>query len=341
MLGLLTAAEGPALPSLAQNTSSTLDQISLIFIFGSLGYLLGSLLSGQAYDRIPGQRVIAVTLFIISLCTSFVPSIHNLSLLLIDLFLLGLAKGALDVGCNTLLLRVHGKKAGPFMNGLHFFFGLGAACAPLILASVLHLSGGIQGMFWLFALLSLPMAVWLWNLPEPSTGVNQKENSRTPFPVIPVALLVFAFLLYVGAEIGFGSWIYTYAISLRLGSSITSAFLTSAFWGAFTLGRLIGIWVSAQARAATILFVDLTCSLVHGFHLPNHVTAGRRTNTRQRCHNGLVAGRGQPWGNDATVGDRAGVRQIGASSHARVGIFRANGKFGDRRPLCTSSGHFT
>ena len=229
MLGLLTAAEGPALPSLAQNTSSTLDQISLIFIFGSLGYLLGSLLSGQAYDRIPGQRVIAVTLFIISLCTSFVPSIHNLSLLLIDLFLLGLAKGALDVGCNTLLLRVHGKKAGPFMNGLHFFFGLGAACAPLILASVLHLSGGIQGMFWLFALLSLPMAVWLWNLPEPSTGVNQKENSRTPFPVIPVALLVFAFLLYVGAEIGFGSWIYTYAISLRLGSSITSAFLTSAF----------------------------------------------------------------------------------------------------------------
>ena len=44
VLGLLVAVEGPALPGLAQNTASTLDRISLIFVFGSLGYLLGSLL---------------------------------------------------------------------------------------------------------------------------------------------------------------------------------------------------------------------------------------------------------------------------------------------------------
>ena len=73
MLGLLTAVEGPALPGLAENTASTLDRISLIFVFGSLGYLLGSLFSGQAYDRLPGHRLIAFTLLLITICATLVP----------------------------------------------------------------------------------------------------------------------------------------------------------------------------------------------------------------------------------------------------------------------------
>jgi FHS family Na+ dependent glucose MFS transporter 1 len=257
MLGLLVAAEGPALTGLAENTSSTLDQISLIFVFGSLGYLVGSLFGGQAYDRIPGHRVIAFTLLTITVCTSLVPVMHSLWLLLLVLFILGLAKGALDVGGNTLLLWVHGEKAGPFMNGLHFFFGLGAAAAPLILARVLHITGGIQWMFWLFALFSFPLALWLWVLPEPPARAATQENGNTPFPILPVVLLVLAFVVYVGAEVGFGNWVYTYALKLGLGTSITAAYLTSAFWGTFTLGRLLGVWISTRLRPATILIVDL------------------------------------------------------------------------------------
>ncbi len=257
MLGLLVAAEGPALTGLAENTSSTLDQISLIFVFGSLGYLVGSLLGGQAYDRIPGHRVIAYTLLTITVCTSLVPLMHSLWLLLLVLFILGLAKGALDVGGNTLLLWAHGEKAGPFMNGLHFFFGLGAAAAPLILARVLHITGDIQWMFWLFALFSFPLALWLWVLPEPPARAATHENGNAPFPVLPVVLLVLAFVLYVGAEVGFGNWVYTYALTLGLGTNITAAYLTSAFWGTFTLGRLLGVWVSTRLRPATILIVDL------------------------------------------------------------------------------------
>jgi len=257
MLGLLTAAEGPALPGLAENTSSTLDQISLIFIFGSLGYLLGSLFSGQAYDRLPGHRLMAVTLLLISLCATLVPFMHSLWLLLCLLFVLGLAKSALDVGCNTLLLWIYGEKVGPFMNGLHFFFGLGAFIAPLILARVLLVTGEIWWVFWLFAILSLPMAVWLWNLPGSPVGTKSQENGNASFPIIPVLLIVLAFLFYVGAEVGFGNWIYTYALTLGLGTQVTAAYLTSAFWGTFTVGRLLGVWISARARAATILFVDL------------------------------------------------------------------------------------
>jgi len=257
VLGLLTAAEGPALPGLAENTASTLDRIGLIFVFGSLGYLLGSLLSGRAYDRLPGHRLMAFTLLLISLCAALVPFMRSLGFLLLVLFFLGLAKGALDVGGNTLLLWVHGGKAGPFMNGLHFFFGLGAFVAPLVLARMLLVTGEIWWAFWIIALLCLPMSIWLWTLPEPPAQVNADENGNAPFPLLPVALLVLAFVLYVGAEVGFGNWVYTYALRLGLGTEITSAYLNSAFWGTFTLGRLLGVWVSTRARAAAILFVDL------------------------------------------------------------------------------------
>jgi MFS transporter, FHS family, Na+ dependent glucose transporter 1 len=257
VLGLLTAAEGPALPSLADNTSSSLDQISLIFVFGALGYLLGSLAGGQAYDRMPGHRLLAITLVAISLCASLVPIMVDLKFLLLVLFIMGTAKGALDVGCNTLLLWLHGDKAGPYMNSLHFFFGLGATLAPLFLARVLLVTGGIQWAFWLFALLSLPLAIWLWVLPEPlsENTTFDPENSRTLFA--PVALVILALMLYVGAEIGFGSWIYTYALTLGLGTTLTAAYLTSAFWGTFTFGRLLGVWVSTRIRIALVLFLDL------------------------------------------------------------------------------------
>ena len=257
ILGLFTAVGGPALPSLAENTSSTLDQISLFFVLGSLGYLLGSYLGGQAYDRFPGHRLMAFTLLIMAIGGFFVPLARQLWLLLLVQFTIGLAQGANDVGCNTLLLWVHGVKAGPFMNGLHFFFGVGAFVAPLILAGILSLTGSIQWVFWLFSLLSLPLAAWLWSLPEPPAQSETGANGRAPTPFIPVVLLALAFLLYVGAEVGFGNWVYTYALTLGLGTAITSAYLTSAFWGTFTLGRLLGIWVSTRARAATILFVDL------------------------------------------------------------------------------------
>jgi FHS family Na+ dependent glucose MFS transporter 1 len=262
MLGLLAAIEGPALPSLAKNTSSTLDLISLIFIFGSLGYLFGSLFSGRAYDRLPGHRLMSATMLLIALCAGLVPLTQKLWQLLLILFVLGLGKGCLDVGGNTLILWVHGKKSGPFMNGLHFFFGVGAFVAPLILAGNLASTGGIQQTYWLFTLLSLPLSIWLWMLPEPPARTAAQENKETPLPIIPVALIVLAFILYVGAEFGFGNWVYTYAITLGLGTTITSAYLTSAFWGTFTLGRLIGIWVSTRARPFTILFVDLAGCLL-------------------------------------------------------------------------------
>jgi MFS transporter, FHS family, Na+ dependent glucose transporter 1 len=262
ILGLTTAANGPSLPKLAEHTSSGLDRISLIFVFGSLGYLIGSFLGGRAYDRFSSHKLMFMTLIIIAIASALIPIAQSLNVLLFAMFLSGLAAGILDVGCNTLLLWTHGNKAGPFLNGLHFFFGVGSLVAPLLLAQVLLINNDIHWLFWTFAIVCLPIAIWLWFLPEPKHAVSREERQNSLPPIVPVLLIVILFLLYVGLELGFGNWIYTYALTLGLETEITAAYLTSAFWGSFTFGRLLGIWISTRLRSQTILFIDLIgCTL--------------------------------------------------------------------------------
>jgi len=268
LLGLTVAADGPALLKLAQHTSSTLDQISLIFFFGSLGYLLGSYIGGRLYDRVPGHRLMATVLIFLGIFSALVPIVSVKWLFFTVILVFGITKGAVDVGCNTLLLWVHNEAVGPFMNGLHAFFGVGSFIAPLIIARVISATGDIHWVYWFFAIAALPIAVWLWNLPSPDARAVPAEHENTPFPILPVLVMVLCFLLYVGGESGYGSWIYTYAFKLNFGTEVTAAYLTSAFWGAFTFGRLLGIWISTRARSLTILALDFAgCILSIGLIL--------------------------------------------------------------------------
>lgn len=257
LIGATTASFGPSLPALAEHTSSGLDRISLIFVFSSLGYLVGSFIGGRAYDRMPGHKIMSVSLMMLGIVFAMIPLSSTLNLLLLFVTLTGFAIGILDVGCNTLLLWLHGEKAGPFINGLHFFFGVGSFIAPLLLAKVLLMTGGIVWLYWVLTISCLPIAIWLWLMPESSTHMHSEEIQNTPLPLTPLLFCVLLFLLYVGLELGFGNWVYTYAVTLGLGTTITAAYLTSAFWGAFTIGRLLGIWIAARARAQTIMFIDL------------------------------------------------------------------------------------
>lgn len=256
LLGLSVGAEGPTLLKLAKNTSSALDQISSIFIFGSLGYLLGSYISGRIYDRMPGHQVMAGMLVLMGITVALVPVATSLSTLLLIILILGFAKGALDVGCNTLILWVHKETVDPFMNGLHAFFGVGAFVAPLIVARVILVTDNIYWVYWTLAIAAFPIAAFIWSLSSPSPRVTPDEHKDTPLPILPVAIMVLCFVLYVGSEVGYGNWIYTYALKLGLGTEITSAYLTSGFWGSFTLGRLLAIWVSTRLRPKTILYWD-------------------------------------------------------------------------------------
>lgn len=256
ILGLETGAEGPSLPTLARHTVSGLDRISLIFVTGSTGYLLGSLLGGRLYDRLPGHRVMAASLLIMLATAIVYPLAAALWVLLAAALIMGFGKGALDVGCNTLLQWQRGDRAGPYLNGLHFTFGLGSLIAPILLAQIILRTHDIYWVFWTIAVVILPVMLWLWALPSPHPADHASAMNDASAPFLPVLLIALAFFLYVGAEVGFSSWLYTYAISLELADAVQAAYLTSGFWALFTFGRLLSIWIATRLGSRLILFTD-------------------------------------------------------------------------------------
>ncbi len=59
-------------------------------------------------------------------------------------------------------------------------------------------------------------------------------------------------LVYVGAEVSAGGYMYAYAVIQDLATETSAAFLTSMFWGALTLGSLL-LFFSMRVRACVNL----------------------------------------------------------------------------------------
>jgi MFS transporter, FHS family, Na+ dependent glucose transporter 1 len=261
-LGLVTASLGPTITGLAARTNTVLSEISIVFMARSLGYLLGSFLGGRLYDRMPGHPVMAAMVVAMGVTMALMPVISLLWLLAFVCLITGVAEGTLDVGGNALLVWVHGAKVGPYMNALHFFFGVGAFVAPIVIAQVVQRTGDIGWAYWTLALLMLPSAVWFAPTPSPVPHREPEGVSGGRSKLALMALLVMFFFLYVGAEVSFGGWVFTYSIELGLADEAAAAYLTSAFWGALTLGRLLAIPIAVRFRPSAILLGDLVICLL-------------------------------------------------------------------------------
>ena len=256
-LGLFTSILGPTLPGLAENTNTRLSEIGILFTARSLGYMFGSLRGGKAFDRFSGHYLLATVLIFLGCVVVIVPLIHRLWLLASLLFLLGIGEAGLDVGVNLMMVWAHRGRAGPFLNALHFFFGIGAFLSPIIVAQVLIMSGNITGAFWSLTFFAFPIALWLLRIKSPDLHQNNHDYNDDQQNLFLVLLISTLFVLYVGAEVSFGGWIFTYTVSLGLGDSTTAAYMTSAFWGALTVGRLFGIPLSGRVSPRKILLIDL------------------------------------------------------------------------------------
>jgi FHS family Na+ dependent glucose MFS transporter 1 len=261
-LGLVAASLGPTIPGLAAQTRTALSEISILFFVRALGYLFGSFFGGRLYDQVAGHPLMVGTLLVMAATMALVPVVPVLWLLVVVLLITGAAEGVLDVGGNALLVWAYGSQVGPYMNALHFSFGLGAFLAPIIVSRIMLRSGGLRWPYWALALLMLPAALVLLRLPSPRRQAASVQEAQDGDGKLLLALFVAFFYLYVGAEVGFGDWIFTYSVEQGLADEAAAAYLNSAFWGMLTAGRLLAIPIAARVRPSAILLGDLILCLV-------------------------------------------------------------------------------
>jgi FHS family Na+ dependent glucose MFS transporter 1 len=246
--GLDMALVGPTLPALAAQTGSSISAMGAAFFLSAAGFSLGTLLGGWLFDWAPARRILVIGQCIVAGLVFLVPHVPWFVPLMALYIVKGTAGGTVHVGVNTLMLWTHGEKAGPLVNALHFFFGLGAFLSPFLLGLLLNAGRMYSDAYHLLAVVDflaamVILAAWKAPAPKPRGAREQAaaDGGRFLAPLVLSAMLFLFF--YVSAEITFGGWIYTYALTLGLADAARAAYLTSIFWLAFTVGRLIPVAV--------------------------------------------------------------------------------------------------
>ena len=209
------------------------------------------------YDTCKVHPVTAGAIVLLGVIMFFVPFSQTLWFILALFFIAGLAAGSIDVGGNALLAWTHGSKVGPFMVGLHFFYGFGAFIAPMIVGLSLRITPEISWPYWILAIICIPITLFIFLIPStkaPPAPKSRSEGKETRLLVLLITIFMF---MHVGAELSYGGWIYSYALKLEITNETNAAYLTSAYWGAIMVGRLISVAVSMKVKPKVMLFVYL------------------------------------------------------------------------------------
>ncbi|NWI46291.1 MFS4B protein, partial [Picathartes gymnocephalus] len=91
-----------------------------------------------------------------------------------------------------------------------------------------------------------------------NTSVQKGTLAKYHWPL--VGLLFIFFLFYVGAEVTYGSYVFTYAVVFAEMTESEAAALNSVFWGAFAACRGVAIFGAAFLSPGTMILMSLLSS---------------------------------------------------------------------------------
>ena len=271
--GIISVLPGASLLLLAENTHVSLAIAGSSFTLSALGFIIGVLIAGLFSTKLNSKYILMGGIGLMSLAGAITPVTHSFSVLLITQLIKGVGFGLIDVSINTIVTLAFHDTLGETLNNVHSSFGIGSLSGPLLLSLSLqmlnealwaYLVGAVAGCVVIFLLIRQ-------TVPEiPTQNDKQRQQqpslSRSVFRQPLLWLMALQIALYVGAELGFGSWIVTVlsqsaAISLALAAPAATAF----FLG-LTIGRLLGGQVLRRGLLSEnqLLYVSILGGYVSG-----------------------------------------------------------------------------
>lgn len=269
LIGALGGAVGPTLGPLASQVGVGLSTIGIILTTRSLGYLAGALASSRWMDRIRVHQGMAVAALAAGVVLALLPWARSLLVLLLLVVPLGFATAGLDVGVSTMVLRAHRYRAAPFVSALHFCYGIGGLAAPFLVAA--FAVGQETSVYPLLTVGFAALAIALFAMREPAGAtaarvVVSEPGGSTAAPLAPripprrsFAVATSVILVYVGAEIGFASWLYEF-VNLQFAAAAATS-ITGAFWAAFSASRLAAVFAARRVTPERVIALAIAAGL--------------------------------------------------------------------------------
>ncbi len=273
--GMFTAAIGPTLGELSHQTGSSVAAIGGVLTFLFLGSVVAQLAGGPLNDRLGTKPVLVTSMGILAVGIVAFTNARTLPVMFALALITGLGQGGVDMGANLVVADAAPRNTTSALNLLHFFFGLGAFIGPALVGLAILVAGAGLIIQWviagLFALLTVAMALLLRGgkaaSPESRLAAAPARAGRSIYLSPLLWLMGALMLIYVGVEIGLGSWISTY-MGITTGMLAQyGAWATSAYWAALAVGRLAGAAASRTLARLPLLGIALGGSLLGGMGL--------------------------------------------------------------------------
>jgi MFS transporter, FHS family, glucose/mannose:H+ symporter len=262
LLGAIDAAYGPLLRPVTQRFGVSLPVAGTLISINFAGALTGVLCALASFRRATRLPVPAFTLSALCLGCLTIAAARTWPLLTVGVFFTGTGFGGADFSLNQLVARTRARGRAARLTVLNAAFGAGAVAGP---AAVDALGGRVLTVgFAVAAAGAFAMAAGVLGISTAPAGRGQdagaadgaggdrRPASRDRRWYAGAAMVALAYLLYVGCESGVAGWIPAHLEAFSYSPRFAAA-VTSGFWGAMTVGRLVMVPVSRAVPAHRIV----------------------------------------------------------------------------------------
>ncbi len=248
----------------------SLDSLGTLLSAAMLGGLIAAFFCGSLINRFTIASVLLGGLVIAGLGMLGYAIAPIWIALLLAAFVASIGKGTIDAGMNIFVASNYGASQ---MNWLHACWGIGLTFAPgLVTFLVLDLEAGwqfgyvIMGGVILLLGLSILITLPLWKLKKTKRSRSKEVDTKAPLqetlrrPIVWISLLYF--FLYGGIEIGTGQLANTLFVEARGIPQETSSAWVSAYWGSFTIGRMLMGLLALRLGDRTLLNISFALTVI-------------------------------------------------------------------------------
>lgn len=250
--GLYATAFGPALPFLARHFDVSLGRAGLLLTLFFVGSITAS--GGLAWRfhgldaRLTTQAGLvgcAAGCVLLALSPGWAAGLAAVCVM-------GFGDGLLVAGSHNVMTQ-SARDVGGAINRLNVYFAAGAIAGPLWTGAVLAAWGSLVVAYVGVAAACLVAAFGLLPMRMPSAPPLAPATNAAPRMSPTIWVMGAVLFLYVGAEFGLGSWVASYAERAANAGTMTGAAVTSGYWAALMLGRLVSGRLFARGTPAPLV----------------------------------------------------------------------------------------
>lgn len=243
LLAAVDALRGVFIPVFKEVFEVENTQMGFLLTASSLGYILGTYISGHLCDLFGQKKLIIIGGLLIVGSIPIVILGGSYAVLLLALLLMNIGASFIALGINTMVPLILVSFQSVLMNFVHFAYGFGSMMTQYSAGDLIYRGVSWKSIYLFIGAYSMLLCLLalIIKMPRAQRAEGEDEGGHAKIFKMPVLYIYSACLgFYVASEMCTGNWMINYLKDGFIFNQKQAAFYSALFFGCLTVGRLIG-----------------------------------------------------------------------------------------------------